>query len=162
MTLITRRGLLAASAATAASLMLPARARAQTGRMAISATSRTLEVKGRAAKVWGLTNAQGGQGLVLDPGQAFAVDLTNDLPEPTLIHWHGQIPPHDQDGVPDLPMPALRPGETRSYDYAPRAGTYWMHSHIPLQEMNLLAAPLIVRSPADLAADRQEGGAVPA
>jgi FtsP/CotA-like multicopper oxidase with cupredoxin domain len=35
-------------------------------------------------------------------------------------------------------------------------GTHWMHSHVPVQEMQLLAAPLIVRSAADLAADRQE------
>ncbi len=31
-----------------------------------------------------------------------------------------------------------------------------MHSHVPVQEMNLLAAPLIVRRPEDLTADRQE------
>ena len=31
-----------------------------------------------------------------------------------------------------------------------------MHSHVPVQEMELLAAPLIVRSAADVAADRQE------
>ncbi|MEI2686639.1 MAG: hypothetical protein V9G14_10600 [Cypionkella sp.] len=35
-------------------------------------------------------------------------------------------------------------------------GTYWMHSHVPVQEMSLLAAPLIVRRPEDLTADRQE------
>ncbi|NTD32365.1 multicopper oxidase family protein, partial [Agrobacterium tumefaciens] len=35
-------------------------------------------------------------------------------------------------------------------------GTYWMHAHIPLHEMNLLAAPLIVRSAEDVKADRQE------
>ncbi|OZA16148.1 MAG: copper oxidase [Rhodobacterales bacterium 17-64-5] len=44
----------------------------------------------------------------------------------------------------------------RSYDYTPNPGTHWMHSHVPVQEMNLLAAPLIVRSAADVAADRQE------
>ena len=31
-----------------------------------------------------------------------------------------------------------------------------MHSHVPVQEMSLLAAPLIVRRPEDLTADRQE------
>lgn len=35
-------------------------------------------------------------------------------------------------------------------------GTHWMHSHVPVQEMSLLAAPLIVRRPEDLTADRQE------
>ena len=60
-----------------------------------------------AATVWGLLDGAGRSGLVLDPDQAFAVDLTNALAEPTIIHWHGQIPDNAQDGVPDLPMPAL-------------------------------------------------------
>lgn len=156
MSLLTRRGFLAASAATAASLTMPALARAQTTRMALSATTRTIDVRGKAATIWGLLDGNGRSGLVLDPGQAFAVDLTNTLEVPTLIHWHGQIPPNAQDGVPDLPMPLLQPGETRAYDFAARLGTHWMHAHIPEHEMGLLAAPLIVRRPEDVAADRQE------
>lgn len=156
MSLLTRRGFLAASAATAASLTMPALARAQTTRMALSATTRTIDVGGKAATIWGLLDGNGRSGLVLDPGQAFAVDLTNTLEVPTLIHWHGQIPPNAQDGVPDLPMPLLQPGETRAYDFAARPGTHWMHAHIPEHEMGLLAAPLIVRRPEDVAADRQE------
>jgi FtsP/CotA-like multicopper oxidase with cupredoxin domain len=122
---------------------------------ALTATTRTLDIAGRAATVFGLAGA-GGQGLVLDPGQRFRVDLTNDLDVETIIHWHGQIPPNAQDGVPDMPMPLLAPGETRSYDFEPRTGTHWMHSHVPTQEMQLLAAPLIVRTQEDLSADRQE------
>ncbi|WP_244507348.1 multicopper oxidase family protein [Paracoccus sanguinis] len=124
--------------------------------LSLTATTRVIEVDGRAATVMGLANGSGGQGLILDPGQRFRVDLTNALAEDTIIHWHGQIPPNAQDGVPGLPMPLLKPGETRSFDYAPLPGTFWMHSHVPLQEMSLLAAPLIVRRPEDLAADRQE------
>ena len=153
---LSRRGFLAASAATAASLVLPARVRAQSARMSLTATSRTIDVQGRAATVWGLTDGTGRSGLVLDPGQAFAVDLKNTLTEPTIIHWHGQIPDNAQDGVPDMPMPMLQPGETRAYDFAARPGTHWMHAHIPAHEMLLLAAPLIVRRPEDVAADRQE------
>lgn len=156
MSLLTRRGFLAASAATAASLTMPALVRAQTARMALTATTRTIDVRGKAATVWGLLDGNGRSGLVLDPGQAFAVDLTNTLDVPTLIHWHGQIPPNAQDGVPDLPMPLLQPGEARAYDFGARPGTHWMHAHIPEHEMALLAAPLIVRRPEDLAADRQE------
>ncbi len=153
---LSRRGFLAASAATAASLVLPARVRAQSARMSLTATSRTLDIKGRAANVWGLTDGTGRSGLVLDPGQAFAVDLKNTLTEPTIIHWHGQIPDNAQDGVPDLPMPMLQPGEIRAYDFAARPGTHWMHAHIPAHEMLLLAAPLIVRRDEDVQADRQE------
>ncbi|WP_435258284.1 multicopper oxidase family protein [Thioclava sp. FR2] len=157
MTTFTRRGLLAAGAAACAASQLPTLARAQTPTpIALSAARRTIEVNGRSASVWGLLRPDGGQGIVLDPGAPFHVALTNGLDHPTSIHWHGQIPPNAQDGVPDMPRPALAPGETRIYDFAARPGTHWMHSHIPVQEMRLLAAPLIVRSSEDVAADRQE------
>lgn len=153
---LSRRGFLGASAAAAASLILPARARAQSARMSLTATTRTLDVRGKAATVWGLLDGNGRSGLVLDPGQAFAVDLANTLAEATIIHWHGQIPPNVQDGVPDMPMATLQPGESRAYDFAARPGTHWMHAHIPEHEMLLLAAPLVVRRPEDVAADRQD------
>ena len=156
MSLLTRRGFLAATSASAATLLLPAQVRAQSTRMTLSATSRTIEVQGKAAAVWGLLDSNGRSGLVLDPGQAFAVDLTNTLDVPTIIHWHGQIPNNAQDGVPDLPMPMLQPGESRAYDFTARPGTHWMHAHIPEHEMLLLAAPLVVRRPEDISADRQE------
>jgi FtsP/CotA-like multicopper oxidase with cupredoxin domain len=152
----SRRGFLAASGAAFAAAQLPRTAAAQTiSRLALAASSRTLDINGRAATVLGLAGPVG-QGLVLDPGQPFRVDLTNGLQEPTIVHWHGQIPPNAQDGVPDMPLPMLAPGEMRSFDFAPRPGTHWMHSHVPVQEMQLLAAPLIVRRPEDMAADRQE------
>ncbi|MFV0409006.1 MAG: multicopper oxidase family protein [Paracoccus sp. (in: a-proteobacteria)] len=155
MTHLSRRGFLAASAAMAATTLVPARLRAASDAFQLQATTRVIEVNGRAATVMGLVNAQGGQGLVLEPGQRFRTDLTNALDVETIIHWHGQIPPNDQDGVPNT-NPMLKPGETRPYDFALRPGTFWMHSHIPDQEIGLLAAPLIVRSAEDIRADRQE------
>ncbi|NNU80458.1 multicopper oxidase family protein [Halovulum dunhuangense] len=156
MNTISRRGFLAAGAAAIGAAQMPRPALAQeVAPISLSAATRTLDIDGRAATVFGLAGP-GGQGLVLDPGQRFRVDLTNDLDTGTIIHWHGQIPPNAQDGVPDMPMPLLSPGETRSYDFEARPGTHWMHSHVPTQEMQLLAAPLIVRSEEDLAADRQE------
>ena len=153
---LTRRGFMAATAALAASTALAPRAYGQSAPLSLSAASRVLEIDGKAATVYGLTNAAGKQGLILDPGQRFRVDLTNDLDVETIIHWHGQMPPNAQDGVPNLPMPPFKPAERRSYDFAANPGTHWMHSHIPVQEMKLLAAPLIVRSAEDVAADRQE------
>ncbi|MCX8508066.1 MAG: multicopper oxidase family protein [Rhodobacteraceae bacterium] len=153
---LSRRHFLGASAALAASYALPPLAQARTSPFLLTASRRTLDIDGKAASVYGLVNSQGAIGLTLDPGQTFRTDLTNNLDAETIIHWHGQIPPNAQDGVPDLPAPLLKPGETRSYDYAPTPGTHWMHSHVPNQEMQLLAAALIVRSAADLAEDRQE------
>ena len=154
--LLNRRSFLATSGALAAVGSLPRFAFAQSAPLTLSAAKRTLDIDGRAAAVYGLVNGTGGTGLVLDPGQRFSVDLTNALEVETLIHWHGQIPPNVQDGVPSMPAPLLKPGELRSYDFAAKPGTHWMHSHVPLQEIALLAAPLIVRSAEDAKADRQE------
>ncbi|NLH82080.1 MAG: multicopper oxidase domain-containing protein [Phyllobacteriaceae bacterium] len=122
----------------------------------LAATTRTIDVDGRAATVLGLLRPDGGHGLTLDAGGRFAVALENRCGEPTLIHWHGLTPPWEQDGVPNLPKPLLAPGETRAYDFpVGEGGTFWMHAHT-LQEQRLLAAPLIVRRAADRAADEQE------
>jgi FtsP/CotA-like multicopper oxidase with cupredoxin domain len=153
---LSRRGFLAVSAALAAPLLLPRSLRAETPLRSLRATTRTLDIGGRAVSVKGILDDQGRSGLVLNPGEAFRVDLLNELDSSTIVHWHGQIPPNAQDGVPDMPQPALAAGERRSFDFAATPGTHWMHSHIPVQEMELLAAPLIVRRPEDLAAGRQE------
>ena len=122
----------------------------------LKAVKRTLDIKGKAASVYGLVRDDGRHGLILEPGQSFNVALTNQLSEPTLIHWHGLTPPWPMDGVPDMPAPLMKPGETRTYAF-PIAdpGTYWMHAHT-LQEQNLLAAPLIVHSASDVGKDEQE------
>lgn len=122
----------------------------------IRAAQRTIEVKGKAASVFGLTRENGARGLVLEPGEKFNVALTNDLGEATLIHWHGLTPPWSMDGVPDNPSAVLKPGETRNYRFpAGAGGTHWMHAHT-LQEQKLLAAPLIVHSEGDGKRDEQE------
>lgn len=118
--------------------------------------SRTLEVNGKSAKVFGLSQPDGTQGLTLDAESGFDVALWNRIAEPSLIHWHGLTPPWAMDGVPDNPRPLLQPGESRNYAFPlARGGTYWMHAH-SLQEQNLLAAPLIVHTAADRARDEQE------
>ncbi len=79
---------------------------------ALAVSSRVLEVNGKAARVYGLTRADGVWGLYEELGARFQVSLTNELDTETLIHWHGLTPPSEQDGVPDLSQPALPPGQT--------------------------------------------------
>jgi FtsP/CotA-like multicopper oxidase with cupredoxin domain len=66
--------------------------------------------------------------LRLRKGQKVRLDFTNDLPEPSIVHWHGLHVPQEADGHPRL---AIEPGETYRYEFEMRnrAGTYWYHPH---------------------------------
>jgi len=61
-------------------------------------------------------------------GQRIRVDLINDLPESTIVHWHGLHVPQDMDGHPRF---AIAPGERYRYEFTVRnrAGSYWFHPH---------------------------------
>jgi FtsP/CotA-like multicopper oxidase with cupredoxin domain len=81
-------------------------------------------------------------------GDELRVTLTNDLPAPTTIHWHGLAVRNDMDGIPGLTMPHVGPGQR--FDYAFRVshpGTYWFHPHVGVQLDTGLYAPLIVDDP---------------
>lgn len=159
---LSRRRFLATTAAAgtlgAASLLPhPGRPALAAPATLIRADTRIIEVAGRPATVFGLTRPDGGHGLTTEAGQRFRVRLENRLAEETLIHWHGLTPPWQQDGVPGLSQAPIAAGGSFDYDFPlERPGTNWMHSHHGLQEQRLLAAPLIVRDPAEAGADRQE------
>jgi FtsP/CotA-like multicopper oxidase with cupredoxin domain len=158
---VNRRRFLQSAACAAVSLADPWSLHAQpvTGAsspLTLGATRRVIDIDGKAANVFGLLQANGERGVRLNAGQPFDVALTNELGGPTLIHWHGLTPPWAMDGVPDTPAALLKAGESRRYAFSSgRGGTHWMHAHT-LQEQNLLAAPLIVRTADDVNADEQE------
>ncbi len=123
----------------------------------LRAVTRTIEVNGRAAKVFGLLGPGDRPGLELVLGGNFRAQLENATGMETLIHWHGLTPPSEQDGVPVLSQNALAPGASYGYDFVnKRAGTHWMHSHVGLQEQQMLAAPLIIRETEKPVFDEQE------
>ncbi|HVJ34131.1 MAG TPA: multicopper oxidase family protein [Terriglobia bacterium] len=161
MSALTRRHFLAASAATGLGIGLAplSRAAADTPRL-LEVTTRVLEVNGKAAKVFALGAApgvDGKPGFDFVSGDRFKVKLLNRLDQPTLVHWHGLTPPNAADGVPDMTQPALAAGASYDYDFVlSRPGTNFMHSHYGLQEQQLLAAPLIIRDPAEAHLDEQE------
>ncbi|WP_354211415.1 MULTISPECIES: multicopper oxidase family protein [unclassified Bradyrhizobium] len=128
----------------------------RTSKLRLTAGTRTLDVHGKPARVFDLVGPNGKPGITLSPGERFDVDLVNQAGTSTIVHWHGQLPPWKQDGFPWPQTPPIPAGDTRSYDYAPIAGTYWMHSHQGMQEQSLMTAPLIVHSAEDMRADRQE------
>ena len=122
----------------------------------LNVDSRVLDVNGKAAKVYGLTQPNGFAGLETVAGSNFQVSLVNRLDHDTLVHWHGLTPPSNQDGVPGLSQPPLKAKGRYEYEFPlERPGTYWMHSHVGLQEQKLLAAPLIIHDPAEAGLDEQ-------
>src|SRR5438128_1595255 len=161
-TLLTRRQFLASGVAMAVTIpFLPimratAAPEARTAKLHLTAGTRTLAVNGKPAQVFGLIGPNGKPGITLSPGERFHVDLVNRAATSTIIHWHGQLPPWTQDGFPWPQTPPIPVGDTHSYDYAPIAGTFWMHSHQGMQEQSPMTAPLIVHSPEDMREDRQE------
>jgi FtsP/CotA-like multicopper oxidase with cupredoxin domain len=57
------------------------------------------------------------------------VRVKNNLPGPTMIHWHGIRLPATMDGTGEVQQPIL-PGENFEYRFTvPDAGTFWYHSH---------------------------------
>src|SRR5580704_13164682 len=88
------------------------------------AGTRVLDVNGRPAKVFGLIGPNEIPGIRLAPGERFLVDLANEAGTSTIVHWHGQLPPWQQDGFPWPQTPPIAAGETHSYDFAPIPGTF--------------------------------------
>ncbi len=123
----------------------------------LQATTRTLEINGKSANVFGLLQPGGAQGYASTVNLPFNVILENKLSVPTAIHWHGLHPPNNEDGVPGLTQPFIAPNTSTRYDFPLQpSGTHWMHSHLGLQEAFLLSAPLIVHDNSDKLADEQE------
>ena len=57
--------------------------------------SRIIEVNGKPAKVFGLVQPDGSHGIITEAGR-FRVRLENLTEEPTIVHWHGLLPPYGQ------------------------------------------------------------------
>ncbi|MBV8237796.1 MAG: multicopper oxidase domain-containing protein [Sphingomonas sp.] len=63
-------------------------------------------------------------------GDRIRVKVINDLPEETSIHWHGMILPNRMDGPAEITQPAIRTGQSFSYEFtATQHGTYFYHPH---------------------------------
>jgi len=78
-------------------------------------------------------------------GDVVTLNVTNNLPELTGVHWHGIILPNPMDGVPGMEFPGIQPGETFTYRFpVVQSGTYWYHSHMGYQEQKGAYGALII------------------
>jgi FtsP/CotA-like multicopper oxidase with cupredoxin domain len=85
---------------------------------------------GMKANLWGYNGQSPGPTLEVVEGDRVRIFVTNRLPEPTSIHWHGQRLPNGMDGVSGLNQPSIKPGQTYVYEFtAQRSGTFMYHPH---------------------------------
>ncbi|GAA4409318.1 multicopper oxidase CueO [Nibrella viscosa] len=84
---------------------------------------------GKTVTAWGLNQQVPGPVLKARKGDTLVVNVKNNLPEPTIIHWHGIRLPASMDGTGEVQKP-IAPGEAFEYRFVvPDAGTFWYHSH---------------------------------
>ena len=85
---------------------------------------------GLNATCWGYNGRVHGPTIEAVEGDRVRVYVTNRLPAPTTVHWHGIILPSGMDGVGGLSQRSIHPGETFVYEWTfVQHGTFMYHSH---------------------------------
>lgn len=104
---------------------------------------------GLVAHAWGYNGRTPGPTIELVQGDRVRFYVTNHLPEPTTVHWHGILLPNGMDGVMGVTQRAIRPGETYRYEFTVRhAGTFMYHPHADeMTQMGLGLMGMIVVHP---------------
>jgi FtsP/CotA-like multicopper oxidase with cupredoxin domain len=105
-------------------------------------------VPGQRTRAWAFGGQVPGPTIEAQVGDVLEIRLINNLPEPTVVHWHGLRIPAAMDGTARVQDP-IAPGETFTYRFrVPDAGTFWYHSHFneTVQLERGLYGALIVRA----------------
>ena len=85
---------------------------------------------GFVVNMWGYNGQSPGPTIEVVEGDKVRIFVTNQLPEHTTIHWHGQRLPNGMDGVGGLNQKQIPVGKTFVYEFvARRPGTFMYHPH---------------------------------
>ncbi|MBL9014611.1 MAG: copper oxidase [Myxococcales bacterium] len=85
---------------------------------------------GLTIEAWGYNGGTPGPLIECVEGDKVRIYVTNKLPEPTTVHWHGMLVPAGMDGVAGLTQKAIPVGETYKYELTmTEAGTFMYHPH---------------------------------
>lgn len=85
---------------------------------------------GMTARLWGYNGQTPGPTIEAVEGDRVRIFVTNQLPAPTTVHWHGLALPSGMDGVGGLSQPPIPPGKTFVYEFVlERPGTHMYHPH---------------------------------
>ncbi|HEY3248140.1 MAG TPA: multicopper oxidase domain-containing protein [bacterium] len=102
---------------------------------------------GIVTDAWTYNGRVPGPELRVTEGDLVRVVVTNHLPVPTTVHWHGVDLNYKMDGVPGVTQAPIAPGATFTYEFvASPAGTRMYHSHVDTNaqlELGLYGALII-------------------
>lgn len=85
---------------------------------------------GLVVDCWGYNGETPGPTIEAVEGDRVRIYVTNKLPEPTTVHWHGIVLPAGMDGVAGLSQKPIDPGQTFKYEFVlNQNGTYMYHPH---------------------------------
>ena len=102
---------------------------------------------GKFVKAWTYNGVVPGPTLKADLGDKVRIVLHNELPESTVIHFHGLLTPNSMDGVPDITQEPVKPGHSFTYEFVakgPAVGMYHSHHNAQIQVPNGLAGAFLV------------------
>jgi FtsP/CotA-like multicopper oxidase with cupredoxin domain len=103
---------------------------------------------GRTVKAMAYNGVVPGPTIRVSPGDKIKVVLHNELPESTVVHFHGLDLPVELDGVPDITQAPVKPGQTYTYAFTaqsyPAVGMYHSHHNATKQVGDGLAGAFIV------------------
>jgi len=106
---------------------------------------------GEIVDAWAYNGQVPGPQIRVDVGDNVQVELTNNTPMSTDIHWHGIHTPNDQDGVSPYTQDPIEPGQTYTYEFVaedPAIGMYHAHLHSQTSVVNgMFAAFMIGENP---------------
>ncbi len=110
----------------------------------------TLDLGGRTVATWAYGETAPGPLLRARAGDVLRVDVDNQLPVATSVHWHGVALRNDMDGVPGVTQDPVAAGATFRYEFTvPDPGTYFYHPHSGVQLDRGLYGVLLVDDPED-------------
>ena len=85
---------------------------------------------GRKVTAWTYNGVVPGPQIRVREGDRVRMIVKNELSESTSVHLHGLEVPNDQDGVPFITQPPIKPGASYTYEFtAPNSGSHMYHSH---------------------------------
>ncbi|MGH8791779.1 MAG: multicopper oxidase family protein [Stackebrandtia sp.] len=117
---------------------------------ALNPVESEIDLGGVVVPTWTYDGKVPGEVIRVSKGEQIKAVVSNGLPDPTTVHWHGVALRCDADGTPGVTQDEIASGAEFVYQFtAPDSGTFWFHPHSGVQQDRGLYAPLIVDDPDD-------------